>query len=472
MACPLPRHIHFIGALGRGMGAVIEAVASEAVRVTGSDRSTAYGPLRDRLSERGVHVDLGFDAAHLQPRPDLVVIARSFGRGNPEVEMVLSECIPYISLSQFLCVFFLNGSRNFLVAGSTGKTTTTAMLVQILRAAGLDPGYLIGGSPRSGLAPARLGGRLHVLEADEYTSLWWDDHAKFLDYRPDVLIITNVYPDHPDIFPDHEISLSQYRALIAQLPESGLLVIGESRLSLGMDSLLAEAPCPVVVLDADRPTPECGWSLQQSADALRFQWQDADFELAIPGAVNARNAVCAALAAAELGVTAEQSALALRGFQGVQGRLERLSSARIDASASIVYLDCYGYLPISLARNLETLRTLHPGRRLVLCYHIFIVDRLPTIRDDLHEVLLQWDEVVIIAEPMSASTNAPANTSFMNVLASDLAMCGSSVYGPVSLVACGRHLAAQQMESSVVLCTVHPSLEPRVRELVAGQVDR
>jgi UDP-N-acetylmuramate: L-alanyl-gamma-D-glutamyl-meso-diaminopimelate ligase len=470
VSCSLPSHIHFIGALGRGMGAVVNAVVATGVKVTGSDRPSVYGASRDRLRESGVVITLGFDPAHLQPRPDLVVIGRSFGRGNPEVEAVLSQSIPYLSLSQFLCVFFLNGSRNLLVAGSSGKTTTTAMLVQILESAGLHPGYMIGGSPRSGLPAARLGGELHVLEADEYTSLWCNDHSKFLDYRPNILVITNVFPDHPDVFPDHELALVQYRALISQLPQSGLLVIGESRLSVGIETLLAEAPCRVEVLDADMEMPERTWDLRQASDALSFSWKETCFELALPGAINARNSVCASLAAAELGVTTAQSAQALRGFRGVQGRLEHLESPCMFSSIDL-YVDSYGYLPISLLRNLETLRSLHPGRSLVLLYQVFIVDRIPSIRDQLLSVLLQWDKVVIVSEPMQNSITLPVSSCFVNSLVGDLAGRGMPVNAPMSLAASMKLLASDEFIGSTVFCSLHPSLVSQVYDLASASLD-
>lgn len=462
MVCSsLPGHIHFIGALGRGMGAVVEAVASTGVRITGSDRSTAYGPLRERLQEIGVDVALGFDPAHLQPSPDLVVIGRAFGRGNPEVEAVLSRRIPYLSLSAFLCSHFLSGSRNLLVAGSKGKTTTTTMLVQILSGVGLNPGYLIGGRPKSGMPSARLGGPLHILEADEYSSLWWDGNAKFLDYRPETLILTNIYKDHPDLFPEPDLCLVQYRALISQLPSTGLLVVGDSRLSLGMERLLEEAPCRVEVVDAEETAPEQHWNLEPTPGGVQFRWRETDFELAIPGAMNARNAVCATLAAEAVGITTEQAAAALNGFAGVQGRLESIASRAGQAA----YLDCFGYLPASLARNLEALRGQHPGRRLILIYQLILVDQMPAIREELLAVLRRWDAVVLVDEAPVASLTPKPCTAFLRGLVDDLVSCGHSAHGPLPLAECFGPLGAVPAESEMTLfCSMHPSqAEPATR---------
>jgi UDP-N-acetylmuramate-alanine ligase len=172
--------------------------------------------------------------------------------------------------------------------------------------------------------PARLDGSLFVLEADEYSSLWWDSNAKFLYYRPEVLILTNIYRDHPELHKDHDASLAQYRALIAQLPPTGLLIVGDSRGSLGLDSLLHDVPCRVELLDIHEAAPEQHWNLSCGPHSMYFCWQDVEFELALPGAMNARNAACAALASQHLGLPFPEAARALQGFQGVRGRQGRL----------------------------------------------------------------------------------------------------------------------------------------------------
>src|SRR5690242_381303 len=125
----LPDHIHFIGACGRAMSGVIAAVADLGVRVTGSDDEDTYGSARQWLAKRGIIIRTGFSRRNLDPIPALAVIGRQHGRGNTEVECILERRIPYLSLPEFLSFYFLNGSRNILVTGSKGKTTTTAMLV-------------------------------------------------------------------------------------------------------------------------------------------------------------------------------------------------------------------------------------------------------------------------------------------------------------------------------------------------------
>ncbi len=219
------------------------------MRVTGSDDENTYGPTRHWLAKKGIIISAGFSSRNLDAQPALVVIGRQHGRGNTEVEYVLEKRIPYLSLPEFLCFYFLNGSRNILVTGSKGKTTTTAMLAKILESAGMAPGYMIGGMPRSGIDPVKLGRSIYVLEADDYSTLWWNDNPKAVYCRPEVVVLCNSFNDHPEHHTNTDVRLRHFTALIEQLPQSGLLVLADCKNSIGLDSLMAAAPCPVRTVD-------------------------------------------------------------------------------------------------------------------------------------------------------------------------------------------------------------------------------
>ena len=443
------------------MGAIAEALVSKGVRITGSDRTYPYGDKKEHLRALGVEVNIGFDALHLNPPPDLVIIGRGFTRGNPEVEAVLEQRIPYLSMPAFLGFYFLNGTRNILVAGSKGKTTTAGLLVHLLSQAGLNPGYLIGGSPRSGMPPARLAGSMYVLEADEYSSLWWDGNAKFLHYRPEVLILTNIYRDHPDLHQNHEASLSQYRSLISQLPRTGLLIVADSAGSRGMRQLLDEVPCPVKLLDDMEATSEQAWDLVQAPGSRKFRWRDVEFELRIPGKMNARNACCAVLAAEHLGLSCYEAAKALQGFEGVHGRLELVrQSSHLD-----IYVDGFGYLPQSLACNHDTLQGLRPNRQLILVYNVILVDRMPSTRQMLLDVLSRWDKVLIVVDAPVASITPQAHGSFVAELVDELTKRNLHVAGPLSLTDVHERLRDLLIEDAVVLFSVHPSFEAAATQI-------
>jgi UDP-N-acetylmuramate: L-alanyl-gamma-D-glutamyl-meso-diaminopimelate ligase len=391
----LPGRIHFIGAAGRGMAPVMAAVAEQGVLVSGSEDADTYGDTMAWLAQRGIQVTQTFSAQNLAPKPDLVVIGRSFERGNPEVEAVLREHVPYTSLAELIGHYVLNGCTNILVAGSKGKSTSTAMLVEILEHAQLSPGYLIGGFPRNGRPPARFGSSLNVIEADDYSTLWWNQHPKFLYYRPSLLVLTNVYPDHTEVHGSHAGSWRNFAALIQQLPSDGLIVIADSKRSAPPSWLLAEAPCEVVQLDTHPNHQPITIPSHFGVAGNRFYWQDTLFRLAVPGKVNAINAISASFAAGRLGVTPQQCAEALDGFTGVAERMDAYSAG----PEHWVYCDYFGYLPESLAENIAAIRDAHPDHRLTLVFQLRQIDRLPEAQEALLQALCSCDEVILTPYP-------------------------------------------------------------------------
>lgn len=320
----LPDHIHFIGGCGRAMCGVMAAVAALGVRVTGSDDENTYGSARAWLAEKGIVISPGFNSHNLDSLPDLVVISRGHGRGNPEIESVLEKRIPYLSLPEFLCFYFLNGSRNILVTGSKGKTTTTAMLTQILEHAGMAPGYMIGGMPRSGIDPVRLGQSCYVLEADDYSTLWWNDNPKSVYYRPEVVVLCNIYNDHPEFHRNKDAGLRHFTALIEQVPQNGLLVLGDCKTSIDFDRLAESVRCQVRTIGTLDGSGDEIIGYRKMEDGVAFEWNGTEFFLQISGYMNARNAVSAAIAAQHFGVAPGVSAAALAGFAGVSGRMDHV----------------------------------------------------------------------------------------------------------------------------------------------------
>ena len=403
----LPDHIHFIGGCG-AMSGVIVAVAELGVRVTGSDDENTYGSARYWLAKKGVIISPGFSLRNLDAQPDLVVIGRQHGRGNTEVEYVLERRIPYLSLPEFLCFYFLNGSRNILVTGSKGKTTTTAMLAKILESAGMAPGYMIGGMPRSGINPVKLGRSTYVLEADDYSTLWWNDNPKAVYCRPEVVVLCNSFHDHPEHHANQDVRLRHFTALVEQLPQSGLLVLADCKNSIGLDRLMEVARCPVRTVVTADGSGEAILGYKKVEKGVVFEWDDAKFFLEVTGHMNARNAVSAAIAAQHFGVTPDVAASALSGFKGVAGRMDRaLSTTDLDA-----YIDCYGYLPESLAENMSALRDMHPQRRHVLVYQLLIVDGIPEAQKPLHISLAGWDKI-LIASYQSAGLMVAAGDDYL-----------------------------------------------------------
>src|SRR5438876_12423579 len=219
------KHIHIIGIAGSAMSPLAGMLKESGYQITGSD-SGVYPPASTFLDKLGIPYNHSFDAAHLQPAPDLVIVANIIARGNPELEETLEKKIPYRSLPETLEEVFLPGKHSIVVSGTHGKTTTTAMLVWIFHVAGKQPTFLIGGVAENFGRSYGLGeGGEMILEGDEYETAFWDRGPKFFHYHPDDLIITSLEYDHADIYPDFETYQMAFRRLVNLVPRRGRVVI-------------------------------------------------------------------------------------------------------------------------------------------------------------------------------------------------------------------------------------------------------
>ncbi|WP_417617292.1 UDP-N-acetylmuramate:L-alanyl-gamma-D-glutamyl-meso-diaminopimelate ligase [Oceanisphaera sp.] len=217
-------HIHILGICGTFMGGLAVLAKQLGYRVTGSD-ANVYPPMSTQLQQQGIGLIEGYDPAQLEPRPDLVVIGNAMSRGNPCVEAVLDQRIPYTSGPQWLLEHVLQDRWVLAVSGTHGKTTTAGMLAWILEDCGLTPGFLIGGVPGNFEVSARLGeAPFFVIEADEYDSAFFDKRSKFVHYRPSTLIVNNLEFDHADIFDDLAAIQRQFHHLLRMVPGHGRIL--------------------------------------------------------------------------------------------------------------------------------------------------------------------------------------------------------------------------------------------------------
>ncbi len=217
-------HIHILGICGTFMGGIALLAREQGVEVSGSD-ANVYPPMSTQLEEQGIALSQGYEATHLDPAPDRVVIGNALSRGNIAVEHVLNAGLAYTSGPQWLAEHVLQDRWVLAVAGTHGKTSTASMLAWILDYAGLEPGFLIGGIPRNFGISARLGqGPFFVVEADEYDTAFFDKRSKFVHYRPRTLVLNNLEYDHADIFTDLAAIQRQFHHLVRTVPGTGLIV--------------------------------------------------------------------------------------------------------------------------------------------------------------------------------------------------------------------------------------------------------
>jgi UDP-N-acetylmuramate: L-alanyl-gamma-D-glutamyl-meso-diaminopimelate ligase len=322
------------------------------------------------LAGAGITPAVGYDPSHLTPRPDLVVIGNAIHRNNPEAVEAERLGIPILSMPQALSRFFLAAHRPLVVAGTHGKTTTTAMAAWVYTACGRDPGYLIGGAPCDLPASFRDGaGERFVVEGDEYNAAYFDRGAKFLHYRPETLILTSAEYDHADLYPTPEALFAAFAKLIGLLPASGLLVacgdIPKVR------ELAREAPCPVVFygLEEGNDLRPLG-PIEALPEGSRFRLPDAgaaagevEVTLSMAGGHNIANALGVWAAARRDGVPATDLAAAFARFHGVKRRLEELATGH-----GVTVVDDFAHHPTAVDKTLEALRQRYPGRRIVVLF--------------------------------------------------------------------------------------------------------
>ena len=216
--------IHILGICGTFMGGIAALAKTAGHEVSGSD-ADVYPPMSTQLAELGIRLCEGYRPEHLKPAPDCVLVGNALVRGNPAVEAVLARGLPYMSGPQWLAEHILKGRHTMAVAGTHGKTTTSSMTAWILECTGFKPGFLIGGVPQNFGISARLGdGKIFVVEADEYDTAFFDKGAKFLHYRPRIVILNNLEYDHADIFPDLASIETQFHYLVRTIPGNGLIV--------------------------------------------------------------------------------------------------------------------------------------------------------------------------------------------------------------------------------------------------------
>ena len=353
--------VHLMGICGTAMASLAGMLRARGIPVSGSDQGI-YPPMSLQLAALGIEA-MPFSEDNLSPQPDLVVIGNAIRRGNPEVELVLDRRMPFTSMPALLAEEFLTGRRVTVVAGTHGKTTTTAMLAWVLTSCGADPSFLVGGIPRNFDASYRLGsGRDFVIEGDEYDTAFFDKGPKFMHYRPDTVILNAVEYDHADIYPDLETVMLQFRRLVNIVPRRGLLLARAN--DPGVRSVIGKAFCRVETFGIGEGANWHGADLTHSERGTAFQVRQRGaavgrVDLALPGEFNARNALAAIAAAAEAGVPPGQACEALSEFKGVRRRQEMRGEM-----GGVSVLDDFAHHPTAIAETLRAVRMRYPTRRL------------------------------------------------------------------------------------------------------------
>ena len=400
--------IYLIGICGTAMASLAGMLREKGYAVSGSD-SDVYPPMSDFLARLEIPVFKGFNAENIQKtKPDLVVIGNALSRGNVEIEYVLDSGLRYASMAETVKELFIRGKQSIVVAGTHGKTTTTAMLAWILEVAGRKPSFLVGGIAENFGSSFQLrDGPDFVIEGDEYDTAFFDKGPKFLHYLPRIVLLKNVEFDHADIYTDLEAIKTAFRRLINIVPRSGLIVAG-------IDSPVVTELIPAAfsrVATAGLGTGE--WqavNIKTTADGMDFEILRSDsntgsFAIPLPGTFNVQNALGAIIVARDLGIPDEVIRRALSTFKSVKRRLE----IRGEVNGIVVY-DDFAHHPTAVQETLRAVRERHPHARVWAVFE----PRSQTCRRKIFEpaFIQSFDpaDVILIARVYGASHLAPAET--------------------------------------------------------------
>jgi UDP-N-acetylmuramate: L-alanyl-gamma-D-glutamyl-meso-diaminopimelate ligase len=367
-------HVHLIGVAGTGMGAFAGLLKAAGHRVTGSD-TAFYPPMGDALKAYGVEAMEGWDAAHLVPAPDLVVVGNVCRKDNPEARAAIDGGMNVRSFPKALGELFLAQRRSSVIAGTHGKTTTTALTAHLLHALSMDPSFLVGGLTKNFDTSFRLGkGGAFVVEGDEYDSAFFEKIPKFWSYRPWASVLTSIEHDHIDIYPDMEKYRDAFRGFVSRLAPDGVLV------AHGPD-----AEVRAVAAKSSARVVYYGLSTDAYPDGFAPEWMAAPiapskglqpFELFIGGSFagrffspmmgehNLRNALGAiALLAEGFGLPVLQLCRALMDFKGVKRRQELVA----EVSGVRIY-DDFAHHPTAVDETLRAMKGHHPDGRLIAIF--------------------------------------------------------------------------------------------------------
>jgi len=408
-----PRRIHFIGIGGAGLSAIATVLLERGYTVSGSDLHAS--PTTERLARLGATVHIGHAAPNLG-QADLVVVSSAVPAGNPEVNEAHRRGVPVLKRAEWLGHMMAH-QRGVAVAGTHGKTTTTAMIALILRDAGMDPTFIVGGDiPQLDTNAAAGVSDIFVIEADEY------DHT-FLGLRPEIAVVTVVEWDHPDCYPTPESMQDAFREFIALLPPDGLLIAcGDEptvqdlisnwktgRLEDWKDDRLPEDVQPSNLptlttygLDSNndwhafdlRPNARGGYDFAISTNLPTIQPSNLPVHHAstsIPGAHNVKNALAALIVAHRLGVPFEQATTILANFTGVERRFQIKGEA-----SGVLVVDDYAHHPTEIRATLAGARTRYPDREIWALFQPHTYSRTRSFLDEFAAAFAEADHVVVV----------------------------------------------------------------------------
>lgn len=402
--------IHILGICGTFMGGIAVLAKQLGHDVKGCDENV-YPPMSTQLEQQGIELVQGFDVEQLSYKPDLVIVGNAMKRGNPAVEYLLNNNLPYTSGAAWLSENVLRGRHVLAVAGTHGKTSTSSVLAWILDYAGLEPGYMIGGVPGNFSVSSRLGKSPYfVIEADEYDTAFFDKRSKFVHYHPRTVILNNLEFDHADIFPDLVAIQTQFHHLIRIVPSEGTVIWPTADKNL---AAVLEMGC----WSHQQQLSQANWSAKAiKNDHSAFELYNggqlqATIHWSLIGEHNQNNALAAFVAAQSIGIEAEVIAKALQQFVSTKRRLQVLLE-----TDKISLYDDFAHHPTAIATTLDALRKKAGDKKIIAIIDLgSYTMRSGVHRDKLLASIKDADQVYFYQQDQSWQLSGTSETPYQIV---------------------------------------------------------
>ena len=420
--------LYFLPIGGTAMASLAGLLAAAGHSVSGVD-AQLYPPMSTMLEKLHIPVRMGWDPAAI-PSVDRVIIGNALPRQNPEIDAVMRRGVPFLSQAAAVPRYLLGPGRDaIVVAGTHGKTTTTALVSWVLERTGCDPTTLVGGLLPWSEQSFRWGsGRWVVLEGDEYNTAFFDRRPKLHHYCPHILVLGPVEYDHADIYPDFDAVLAAFRAGTALLPPDGMVIVNAT--SRWAVEAAAAAPCRVLRVGTDADD-DVRVSAITDPSELRVRLQHGQQRWSVhstlAGDHNAQNLAMAFAAAIVAGVPPEQAVAALGSFPGVGRRLEVVGERN-----GVLVVDDFAHHPTALAVTVRAARERWPDRRLVVAYEPRSLTAGRRLFQEAYVAALALAALALIPEPHHRQRIEPADRLDRQQLAAALLDHGTEVLLPAS----------------------------------------
>jgi UDP-N-acetylmuramate: L-alanyl-gamma-D-glutamyl-meso-diaminopimelate ligase len=424
------KKVHIVGVCGTLMGAFAAFLKRRGIEVTGSDQNV-YPPMSDVLRDAGVTLFSGYRAENLTQmaqKPDLVVIGNVIQSSNPEARAAIDGGFRYTSLPEAMEQLMLLKTRNIVVSGTHGKTTTSSLMAHVLTAVGKKPSYFIGGVsldlPFSFNVTDIEAGNLFVLEGDEYDTAFWDKVPKFNHYLPNDVILTSVEYDHADIYPDFQAVVRAFEGLMTRIRSGGRLIACFDYPVIKELAKLTQVPCLSYSSSASTGARFTVGKTHVEGEWTRFEVFDGgklvdEVTLHIPGAHNVLNALSVWIECRELGIPADELRAAMKSFRGVKRRQEERGEV-----GGVLVVDDFAHHPTAVRETLRALRKKYDGRRLVTVFEPrSATSRRKVFQKDYAEAFGEAD-AIHIAVPYDQSRIKPEEQFSSDQLVGDLVKAG------------------------------------------------